>query len=119
MKHTLDFKHALVTGGGGGLGYAMSSWLIAHDKKVTIVGRTESKLQEAAKTLGNDTSYYVLDTGKVADIPGVVKKVLSEHADIDCVINNAYVLQSPDSKSMMMSETMVFLVHKKNTDHLG
>lgn len=106
MKHTLDFKHALVTGGGGGLGYAMSSWLIAHGKKVTIVGRTESKLQEAAKTLGNDTSYYVLDTGKVADIPGVVKKVLSEHSDIDCVINNAYVLRSPVS-NRMVEETFV------------
>jgi len=107
MKQTLDFKHAFVTGGGGGLGYAMASWLIAHGKKVTIVGRTESKLQEAAKTLGNDTSYYVLDTGKVADIPSVVKQVLSEHVDIDCIINNAYVLQSSDSGSTVMAQNVI------------
>lgn len=89
MKSTLSFHTALITGGAGGLGYAMAQHLISKGKKVIIVGRTESKLQEVAKTLGHDTSYYVLDTGKVADIPKVVEKVIKEHPDVDCLINNA------------------------------
>lgn len=89
MKHTLDFHTAFITGGGGGLGYAMAGYLISQGKKVIIAGRTESKLQEAAKNLGHDTAYYVLDTGKVADIPGVVEKVVKEHPEVDCLINNA------------------------------
>jgi len=96
MHHTLDFKCALITGGSGGLGYAMAEWLIKQGKKVIIVGRTESKLQEASKTLGNDTPYYVLDTGKVADIPAIAKKIIKEHPEVDCVVNNAGVQRPLD-----------------------
>jgi len=91
MKHILDLKCALITGGAGGLGYAMAEWLVKQGKKVIIVGRTESKLQEAAKKLGNDTKYYVLDTGKVADIPDIAKQILKEHPELDCIVNNAGV----------------------------
>tara|TARA_R110002003_G_scaffold197_5_gene15365 strand:- start:4452 stop:4592 length:141 start_codon:yes stop_codon:yes gene_type:complete len=40
-----DFKTALVTGGGGGIGKALSQQLIKDGKKVIIAGRTESNLQ--------------------------------------------------------------------------
>ncbi|KAI9863749.1 MAG: hypothetical protein M1824_006346 [Vezdaea acicularis] len=88
---TLSFKCALITGGGGGLGYAMAEWLLAHGKRVIIAGRTESKLASAAKSLGHDTPYYVLDTGDVAAIPSFVGKLVKEHPEVDCVINNAGV----------------------------
>lgn len=55
---SLDFKCAIVTGGGGGLGRAMSEWLLSKGKKVIIVGRTESTLQAAAKEM-KATAYYV------------------------------------------------------------
>ena len=55
---SLDFKCAVVTGGGGGLGRAMSEWLISIGEKVIIVGRTESKLQSAAKEM-KAAVYYV------------------------------------------------------------
>lgn len=87
---TLSFKCALITGGGGGLGRAMSESLLARGKKVIIVGRTESKLQSAAKEMGA-TGYYVLDTGDVSSIPGFIRKVTTEHPELDCVINNAGV----------------------------
>ncbi|CAO1622908.1 unnamed protein product [Parajaminaea phylloscopi] len=90
--HLLDFKTALVTGGGGGLGYAMAEWLHkVKGKKVILAGRTESNLKEAAKKLGGDTTYYVLDTGKVDQIESFAKKLIEEHPDVDCLINNAGV----------------------------
>lgn len=87
---TLDFKCAIITGGGGGLGRAMAEYLISQKKKVIIVGRTESKLQQTLKEIGA-TAYYVLDTGEISSIPSFVQKVTTEHSDVDCLINNAGV----------------------------
>ena len=89
-KSNYSFKTALVTGGGGGIGKAISEQLIKDGKKVIIAGRTESKLQSAKKDIGA-TAYYVLDTGDVSSISDFVKKLLSEHPDVDCLINNAGV----------------------------
>ena len=71
---TLAFKCALVTGGGGGIGLAMSKHLISLGKSVRIVGRTEKTLTQAAKELGNNTAYYVLDPGNISAIPEFCKK---------------------------------------------
>lgn len=87
---TLSFKCALITGGSGGLGLAMAKSLIRKGKKVIIAGRTESKLKAAADEIGA-AGYYTLDTGKVADIKPFIEKLLSEHPDVDCLINNAGV----------------------------
>lgn len=39
--------------------------------------------------MGRGTSFYVLDTGKTVDIPTFVHRVLEDHPDVDCLINNA------------------------------
>ena len=90
IPSTLSFKKAIVTGGSGGLGRAMAESLIKQGKKVIIVGRTESKLSSAAKEIGAE-AYYVLDTSDIASIPAFVKKVTTDHPDVDCLINNAGV----------------------------
>ena len=87
---TLDFQCALITGGGGGLGFAMAEHLVKIDKKVIIAGRTESKLVEASKALKN-CPYYVLDTGVTSSISPFIQKLLKEHPEVDCLINNAGV----------------------------
>jgi short-subunit dehydrogenase involved in D-alanine esterification of teichoic acids len=87
---SLPFQTAVITGGGGGLGKAVAEWLIQEGKKVILVGRTESNLQTTSKEL-NNSPYYVLDTGNVTAIPEFAKKVISEHPDVDCLINNAGV----------------------------
>jgi short-subunit dehydrogenase involved in D-alanine esterification of teichoic acids len=90
-----DFKCAFVTGGGGGIGKALANQLIKDGKKVIIAGRTESNLQSASKEIGA-AAYYVLDTGKVDSIPEFVKKLTSEHPELDCLINNAGVQRPLD-----------------------
>lgn len=88
---TLDFKCAVITGGAGGLGKTKAKWLISRGKKVILVGRTESKLKEAAQELGHGTAYYVLDTGDIPAIAPFCKRIISEHPEVDCLINNAGV----------------------------
>ncbi|KAL1598608.1 hypothetical protein SLS60_007748 [Paraconiothyrium brasiliense] len=92
---TYEFKTAVVTGGGGGIGKALSQQLMKDGKKVIIVGRTESTLKETAKDIGA-TAYYVLDTGDIRSIPKFVQKLISEHPDVDCLINNAGVQRPLD-----------------------
>jgi len=80
---------ALITGGGGGIGRAIAENFIKAGKKVIIAGRTESKLQSTAKEIGAD--YYVLDTSKVDQIPPFVERVLKDHPELNCLVNNAGV----------------------------
>ncbi|KAL1301984.1 hypothetical protein AAFC00_002438 [Neodothiora populina] len=101
--HTLDFQCALVTGGAGGLGRAMAEFFISEGKKVIIVGRTESKLEQAAKEM-KATAYYQLDTGDVASIVPFVKNITSEHPELDCIVNNAGVQRPLDYKKMSPEE---------------
>ena len=99
-----SFKCAIVTGGGGGIGRAISEWLISQGKKVIIVGRTESKLQEAAKQMGHSTTYYTLDTGNIPAIPNFIKEVTTDHPEVDCIINNAGVQRPLDVNNFDLSK---------------
>jgi len=102
--NALDFKCAVITGGGGGIGFALAKWFISEGKKVIIVGRTESKLKDAVKELGNSTPYYVLDTGDIENVPSFVKKVVSEHPEVDCLVNNAGVQRPLEFKDFDLAK---------------
>ena len=105
QPQALGFQCALVTGAAGGLGKAMTEYLyLEAGKQVILVGRTESTLQATSRELGSkrrdgttvgegvsDVPYYVLDTGKVEEIPAFVKRVTKDHPQVDCLINNAGV----------------------------
>ncbi|KAH7382382.1 short-chain dehydrogenase [Phaeosphaeria sp. MPI-PUGE-AT-0046c] len=90
-----SFTTALVTGGGGGIGKALSAQLIRDGKKVLLAGRTESNLQSTAREIGA-AGYYVLDTGDISSIPSFIAKVVADHPDLDCLINNAGVQRPLD-----------------------
>lgn len=105
IPQALDFQCAIITGAAGGLGKAMAEYLyLEAGKQVILVGRTESTLQAASRELSSkrgdgttagqgvpDVPYYILDTGKVADIPAFVERVTKDHPQVDCLINNAGV----------------------------
>ncbi|SCV48879.1 related to oxidoreductase [Fusarium fujikuroi] len=81
-QNGLAFNCAVITGGGGGIGRALAEYLISKGKKVLLAGRTESNLKSTTQEIGA-AGYYVLDTGKTADIPAFVKKITSEHPELD------------------------------------
>lgn len=103
MGKILDFECAVITGGAGGLGYAMAEYFQSQGKKVILVGRTEEKLVAASKRLKN-APYYVLDTGDTEAIPAFTKKVLSEHPEVDCLINNAGVQRPLDVQNLALDK---------------
>jgi NAD(P)-dependent dehydrogenase (short-subunit alcohol dehydrogenase family) len=64
MAGTLDGRHAIVIGGGSGIGLGSARLLARDGAHVTIAGRTEQKLQDAAATLADEgltVSYAVCD----------------------------------------------------------
>jgi len=99
VQDTLAFKCALITGGGGGLGFAMAEFFLSEGKQVIIAGRTEDKLVAASKKL-KDAPYYVLDTGSIADIKPFVEKIVKEHPELDCLVNNAGVQRPLDVNNL-------------------
>ncbi|KAJ9620498.1 hypothetical protein H2203_007704 [Taxawa tesnikishii (nom. ined.)] len=99
----LDFQCALVTGGGGGIGKAISQYFISQGKKVIIAGRTESTLQATSKEIGA-TAYYHLDTGDIDSLPAFIKKITSEHPELDCLVNNAGVQRPLNVNDMQADE---------------
>ena len=88
--HLLDFTTPIITGGGGGLGFVMAEYFLKNGKEPILVGRTESNLKESSAKL-KDCPYYVLDTGKIADIASFRDRVIKDHPEVDCLINNAGV----------------------------
>ena len=77
----------LIIGGSAGIGYEMAR-LLGQNNKVIITGRNQQRLDEAAAKLKNTTA-IVSDVSDAADVEKLVKKLYSEHPDLNIVINNA------------------------------
>lgn len=84
----LNGKHALVTGGGTGLGLAVAKAMTEAGATVTIVGRREDKLRSAVANLGETATYEVADIADVGTAPDVVRRV-QERGPLDILVNNA------------------------------
>lgn len=70
----LDHQHALITGGGSGIGLGAAHALVADGATVTIVGRTEATLQTAVSELGDAAAYAVADVTDESAIAAAVEQ---------------------------------------------
>jgi len=80
-------KHALVTGGGSGIGAAIARVLIDKGAKVTITGRNRERLKSTASDLG--ASVQVADVTDRAAVAAAFRAAEDEYGTIDVLINNA------------------------------
>ncbi len=86
----LEGKRALVTGGGAGLGLAITEVLAGLGAEVIIVGRREEKLIEASARLGNKVSYKVFDlSAQMTGIGDFVDDLIATMGPLDILVNNA------------------------------
>ncbi|QYF94017.1 SDR family oxidoreductase [Massilia sp. PAMC28688] len=83
MMGELTGKHALVTGGGSGIGLAVARALIDAGARVTICGRDESRLLAAGRAIG--AACVVMD---VAD-RRQVDAAFAQAGQVDILVNNA------------------------------
>ena len=84
-------RRALVTGGGSGIGLAVARLFLAEGAKVVITGRTEAKLQEAAKGLQGADRLVVqaTDIADPAQVKTLVQKTAQKFGPVDILVNNA------------------------------
>ena len=85
----LDFegRHAVITGGATGLGFAIAQRLIASGGSVTIWDRDEATAQHAAKELG--AAAVTVDVADHASVKEAVAKTMQGTARIDALVNSA------------------------------
>jgi NAD(P)-dependent dehydrogenase (short-subunit alcohol dehydrogenase family) len=79
----LDGRRAIVTGAGRGIGLAAAAALSEAGAEVTLVSRTASEIEAAAKAMGGTA--IVLDVSDIA----AVKAFFAEHPAFHILVNNA------------------------------
>jgi NAD(P)-dependent dehydrogenase (short-subunit alcohol dehydrogenase family) len=83
MMGELAEKHALVTGGARGIGAAIARALIGAGARVTITGRDEAALAQAAHELG--AAWLVMDVAR----PASIRAAFERAGRVDILVNNA------------------------------
>ena len=90
---SLAGKVIVVTGGGSGLGKAMTSYFLELGAKVAITSRKLEKLERTAKELhdatGGDCFAVACDVRDYEQVEQMHKQVIDHFGPIDVLLNNA------------------------------
>src|SRR5947209_3420373 len=84
----LEGRHALVTGGGRGIGRAIAASLSGAGAAVTVLGRQEGALEDAVSA-GHANGYVVADVTDESAVNAAVKHAAAASGAIDILIANA------------------------------
>lgn len=87
---TLNGKHALVTGGGTGIGLAIAQALVAEGAHVTITGRRQEVLDEVAT---EGMTGMAMDVRDEADVVAKIAAAVEAHGPIQICVANAGVAE--------------------------
>ncbi|MGZ3853277.1 MAG: SDR family NAD(P)-dependent oxidoreductase [Flavisolibacter sp.] len=82
-------KIAIVTGGGSGIGLAITEKFVESKIHTIIIGRDDKKLYAAAKRFGELCEPLPGDLSDLASIPALIDKIIEKHGRIDVLVNNA------------------------------
>ena len=95
----LDLKrrHAVVTGGAAGIGFAISQRLLNSGATVTWWDREAATMAAAKNQLGRDVQMVVVDVSDHAGVVSALQQTLAKHASIDVLVNCAGVT-GPNAK---------------------
>ncbi len=79
-------RHAVITGGAAGLGFAIAQRMLASGATITLWDRDEAALAAAAKALGAGVKAVQVD---VASHDSVVRAVAQTSPQVDALVNSA------------------------------
>jgi len=92
MGKQLDGRHALITGGGSGIGAAAAAHLAADGAKLSLLGRRIEPLQTVAREFGG--AAIQCDVTEPARIGAAFDQARAANGPIDCLIVNAGIAES-------------------------
>lgn len=92
--HPLDVfalkgHHALVTGGGSGLGFGIARCFFAAGAKVTLAGTNAQKLEKAATELGGEVGFLPFDVTRTDEAEAYAEAVSRRFGPVSILVNNA------------------------------
>jgi len=87
----LDFRgrHAVVTGGASGLGYAIAERLVQSGGHVTLWDRDEEAARRAVQGLGGSADAVAVDVADLASVQEAVRRTTAAAGRIDALVNCA------------------------------
>lgn len=89
----IDGIHAVVTGGGRGIGAAIATRLHEMGAQVTVMGRNEARLAEITASLPN-CSYQLVDVSDQHAVSSAFTAAVEAHGPASVLVNNAGAAQS-------------------------
>ncbi|MBM4457614.1 MAG: SDR family oxidoreductase [Chloroflexi bacterium] len=90
MKHYIDGKVIIITGGASGFGFETARELLAMGAKVVITGRDQDRLTQAAQEFGSVNLLTVqADVTLTEHWQRLVQATLARFGRIDVLVNNA------------------------------
>ena len=128
-------KIAIVTGGGSGLGFAISKKFTQESFQTILVGRDKERLENAKKELGENAFIFPCDITNLATIPSLIENIIKQFGQIDILVNNAGINQKKEfvdvtdeefqnilttnvNASFAMSRTVVKYMLEKQTGNI-
>jgi NAD(P)-dependent dehydrogenase (short-subunit alcohol dehydrogenase family) len=93
MPRVLEDRHALITGGGTGIGAAIAVALSAAGAAVSLVGRRAAPREEVAANLDRACA-IVADVTREEDTATMVQAARAAHGPIDILVANAGAAES-------------------------
>jgi NAD(P)-dependent dehydrogenase (short-subunit alcohol dehydrogenase family) len=85
--------HALITGGGSGIGAAIARALAKEGAAISLVGRRKAPLEEIARSLPRAT-VITADVTNAADCRAMVEAARAAHGPVDIIVANAGAAES-------------------------
>jgi NAD(P)-dependent dehydrogenase (short-subunit alcohol dehydrogenase family) len=86
-------RHALVTGGGRGIGAAVAQALMQAGARVTVLGRTAETLLDSVGA-GHATAHEVADVTDPAALHGAIARAQDRLGPVSILVNNAGAAES-------------------------
>jgi NAD(P)-dependent dehydrogenase (short-subunit alcohol dehydrogenase family) len=87
-------KHALVTGGGRGIGAAIATALVGQGAVVTLLGRDRVGLEEQARSLGGGARPEVADVTDAGALARAFRRAAAAFGPVQILVNNAGAARS-------------------------
>jgi NAD(P)-dependent dehydrogenase (short-subunit alcohol dehydrogenase family) len=116
----LDKKIALITGSAQGIGEAIANIFSKEGAIVIVSDIQDSKGEDVAKKIGNNSLYIHLDVREEKDWERVISTIIQKYKKLDILVNNAGIIgiqkefgpQDPENASLESWRS----VHATNSD---
>ena len=110
---SLKGKHALVTGGGRGIGRSIARGLLEQGAYVTIAGRTKETLEKTCGELleqyGGRMDWQICDVRDRESTAAMMRRVEDSGEGLDILVNNAALHMAAPIESMDMDKAQTII----------